>query len=92
MSKESRAGYTIEVDRIVLSGINLKQDRAERIKALVEIELKRLLEQEGLSEDLAEVEVSQLDMPGIYLAKPYDEEDLASRLARSIFQALLSIR
>jgi hypothetical protein len=70
----------------------MKQDRAERIRILVEIELQRLLEEEGLSENLAGEEISRFDMPGIYLTKPDGEEELASSLARSIFQALISIR
>ena len=82
----------IEIDRIVLSGIELKQDRAERIKILIEIELQRLLEREGLSESLDESEISRLDMPEIYLTKPYDEEEIASILALNIFKALISIR
>jgi hypothetical protein len=88
----SRSVHTIEIDRIVLSGIELNQDRAERIRTLIEIELQRLLEREGLSESLVEEEISRLEMPEIYLTKPYDEEEIASCLAMSIFQGLLSIR
>ncbi len=88
----SRSVHTIEIDRIVLSGIELKQDRAERIRTMVEIELQRMLEREGLSESLVGEEISRLDMPEIYLTKPYDEEEIASCLAMSIYQALLGIR
>ncbi len=88
----SRSVHTIEIDSIVLSGIDLKQDRAERIRTMVEIELQRLLERKGLSESLVGEEISRLDMPEIYLTKPYDEEEIASCLAMSIYQALLGIR
>jgi|LAHT01.1.fsa_nt_gb CheY-like chemotaxis protein len=88
----SRSVHTIEIDSIVLSGIDLKQDRAERIRTMMEIELQRLLERKGLSESLVGEEISRLEMPEIYLTKPYDEEEIASCLAMSIYQALLSIR
>jgi hypothetical protein len=88
----SRYVHSIEIDRIVLSGIELKQDRAERIRTMVEIELQRMLEREGLSESLVGKEVSRLEMPEIYLTKPYDEEEIASCLAMSIYRALISIR
>ncbi|MBP7070298.1 MAG: hypothetical protein KBA97_04415 [Methanothrix sp.] len=84
--------HSIEIDRIVLSGIELKQDRAERIRTMVEIELQRMLEREGLSESLVGKEVSRLEMPEIYLTKPYDEEEIVSCLAMSIYRALISIR
>ena len=83
---------SIEINRIVLSGIELKQDRAERIRTIVEIELQRMLEREGLSESLVGKEVSRLEMPEIYLTKPYDEEEIVSCLAMSIYRALISIR
>ena len=83
---------SIEINRIVLSGIELKQDRAERIRTMVEIELQRMLEREGLSESLVGKEVSRLEMPEIYLTKPYDEEEIVSCLAMSIYRALISIR
>jgi hypothetical protein len=88
----SRYVNSIEIDRIVLSGIELKQDRAERIRTMVEIELQRMLEREGLSESLVGKEVSRLEMPEIYLTKPYDEEEIVSCLAMSIYRALISIR
>ncbi len=88
----SRYVHSIEIDRIVLSGIELKQDRAERIRTMVEIELQRMLEREGLSESLVGKEVSRLEMPEIYLTKPYDEEEIVSCLAMSIYRALISIR
>ena len=88
----SRYVHSIEIDRIVLSGIELKQDRAERIRTIVEIELQRMLEREGLSESLVGKEVSRLEMPEIYLTKPYDEEEIVSCLAMSIYRALISIR
>jgi hypothetical protein len=78
----------IEIDRIRLTGLEVTSERAERIRAMVEVELQRLLERERWPEGLAGSEVSRLDAPTMYVDSPHNDGQLASGLARSIAQTL----
>lgn len=81
-------GQVLTIDRIVLSDLGVAPERAERIRALVEVELQRLLERKGWPDGLAGGEVRHLDAPEVRLAKPHSDSHLAGNLAQSIARAL----
>jgi hypothetical protein len=84
--------HTIEIDRIILTDLGVTPQRAERIRALVEAELQRLLAQEGWPEGLAGGEVDHLDAPTMHLAQPHSDVRLASGLAQSIAQTVRGVK
>jgi hypothetical protein len=82
---------TVEIDRIRLSGLEVTPDRAERVRGLVEVELRRLVERERWYEGLVGGEVSRLDAPAIHVDTPPSDSHLASGLAQNIIQTLRKI-
>lgn len=83
---------SVDIDRIVLTDAGMVPDRAERISAMVEAELQRLLEIEGLPEGLTGGDIPSLEVQAMHLAEPQSDNRLASSLAMKIVQALRSIR
>lgn len=79
---------SVEIERIRLTGLRVAPERAERVRARVEAELQRLLERGGWLEGLVGGEVSRLDAPTLHVGEPHSDGDLASGLARSVFQTL----
>jgi hypothetical protein len=79
--------HIIEIDRIVLRGLDLPPHRAERIRALVEVELERRLDG-GFLDGLAGGERSRLEAGRLRLVETQSEGQLAARVAGKIVQAL----
>ena len=88
----SDPAHTVEIDRIVLTDLDVTPDRAERIRALVEAELQHLLAQDGWPDDLAGGEVHHLDAPTMHVAEPHSDSRLASGLAQSIAQTVRGMK
>jgi hypothetical protein len=84
--------HSVEIDRIVLTDLDVTPDRAERIRALVEVELQRLLEQGGWPDGLAAGEVDHLEAPALHLAEPHNDSRLANGLAQSIAQTVRGVK
>ena len=82
----------VEIDRIVLTGLDVTPDRAERIRALMGVELQRILESGGRLEGLAGGEVRRLDAPAVHVADLRSDGRIASGLARSIAQAVRGVK
>ena len=82
---------TVEIDRIRLTGLEVRPERAERIRELVEVELQRLLERERWPDGLSGGEASRLDAPTMPVDKSDSDAHLANGLARSIAQSLHAI-
>ena len=80
----------IEIDRIVLTGLRVPPERAEHIRALVEVELQRLLEGGGRFDRMDGGEVLHMEASAINMTEPHNDARLASGLAQSIAQALQS--
>ena len=81
---------TVDIDRIRLTGLEVTPERAERIRAMVEVELQRLLKRQRWPDDLAGGEASRLDAPPMHLDVLHSDSHLANNLARSIVQTLRS--
>jgi hypothetical protein len=79
---------TVEIDRIRLTGLEITPERAERVRAMVEVELRRLLERERWPDGLAGGEVSRLAAPAMPVDRPHSDGRLANGLAQSIAQTL----
>lgn len=80
--------HTVEIDRIVLTDLGVTPQRAEGIRALVEVGLQRLLERDGLPDGLIGGEVAHLTAPTMHLAEPHSDSRLADGLAQGLAQAL----
>ena len=80
--------HSVEIDRIRLTGLEVTPERAERVRAMVEAELQRLLTQDGWPEGSAGGEVSRLDAPMMHVGTPHNDTHLASCLAHSIARIL----
>jgi len=81
----------VEIDRLRLTGLEITPGRGERIQAMVEAELQRLLERGGWHDSLASGEVSRLAAPKWHADMPSNDGHLASGLARSIAQTLRGV-
>jgi hypothetical protein len=79
----------VEIERIVLEGLDVTPERAERIRALVEVELQQRLEQEGLLERLTSGEIRRPAIPALNvdLAELIDQE-VAELLVERIIHSL----
>ena len=86
------ARSVVEIERMILTGLAVTPDRADHIRALVEVELQHLLECGGWPDGLAGGEVSHLDAPLLDGVAPVSESHLVTGLAQSIAQALHSVR
>lgn len=81
----------VDIGRIILTDLDVTADRAERIQAMVEVELQRLLEREGLPDGLTGSDVSYLSAPMLHLPESQSDSYLANRLAQRIAQALRGV-
>ena len=80
--------HSIEIDRIILTDLDVTPDRAEHIRALVGTELCRLLAQgEGL-EGLTGGEIRHLAAPSMHVTDARDDHRIANGVAQSIAQAI----
>jgi hypothetical protein len=84
--------YTVEIDRLVLTGLDLTPAQAELVRARLAGELERLLTQRGWASDVADMRVARLDLPEVSLGEPPDEGRLAGMLAQRLAQALPGTR
>lgn len=81
---------TVEIDRIVLTGLDVTPDRAEHIRALVEAALRQRLAQ-GEWPD-GPTAVRHLEAPAMHVVGSHDDGRLAGGLAGGIAQAIRSIK
>jgi hypothetical protein len=83
---------TVEIDRIVLRGLDVAPHRAEYIRALVEMELQHQLMKSNMINGLEERDVSHMEAQPVRLVQPQHEGCLSKQVAQSIMQALKNIR
>ena len=81
---------TVEIDRIRLSGMDLRPEHAARMRELLEVELARVLSRERFGEGIKAGETSHVKAPALHLSAGHSESEFAGQLAQSIAQGLLS--
>jgi hypothetical protein len=82
---------TLEIDRLILDGMDVPPGQAERLRILVAAELERILAEEGTLEELAGSAVRRLRVP-LSVFGPYDDRRMARGLARSVARAVGSVK
>ena len=80
--------FTLEIDRLVLTGLDLGPGASLRLRTLLARELRQELSQLAGLEGLTSVEWSRLTAPVLNLPAPGSEAHLARSLARGIVQSL----
>jgi hypothetical protein len=78
----------IDIDRIVLTDLNVTPDQAERIRGLVEAELGHLLTRGNFVDSVGNIEVAHLKAPTIHLGGLHNDNRLANGIAQGIAQSL----
>ncbi len=81
-------GCRIEIERLILSGLDLNQAQAERVRALLEGELRSRLGRQGIPDGLDGGVVDKIDAPSLSVPEAAGEQRLAASLALSLVQAL----
>jgi len=84
----SGPAFRVDIDRIVLSGLEVTLDRAEHIRTLVETGLQRQLQREGLPQGMAGGRVKSLHAPEMHLAEPHSDSSVAGALTKNISHVL----
>lgn len=84
----SAPAFRVDIDRIILTGLEVTPDRAEHIRTLVEMGLQRQLQREGLPQVMAGGQVESLLAPEMHLAEPHSDSSLAGALRKNISHAL----
>ena len=85
------SGISIDIDRIILTDLELSPDRAESIRDLLQIELQRLLENENIPDNITSGEISGMDTQDLDLNETQSDLYLANSLALSIVRTLQSV-
>ena len=84
----SGPAFRVDIDRIVLTGLDVTPERAEHIRTLVESGLRRQLQREGSPQGIAGGAVKSLHTPEMHLAEPHSDSSVAGALAANISYAL----
>ena len=79
---------TVNIDRIVLTGLDVTSDRAERIRTQVEADLLHHLQRGGLPQSLTGGRANRLQAPEIQLTEPHSDSSVAGAVAGSISHAI----
>jgi len=85
---DDNGGPALTVDRLVITGAAVTAERAERFRGLLEMELRRLLLQEGLSDGIRNATVRTLSAPEIALREPERDGAVAAAFARRLLHVL----
>lgn len=84
----SHPAFRVDIDRIVLTGLEVTPDRAEHIRTQVEAELLHRLQREGLPQGLAGGQMNRLPAPEMHLTEPHSDGSVSGALAGNLFHAL----
>jgi hypothetical protein len=79
---------SVEIDRILLDGLDVPPDRADRIRRLVTAELSRALSEEGIRPAWEGGRFPRLTAQPLEQGAVHDDRSLASGLARNIARTL----
>jgi hypothetical protein len=80
--------YTVEIDRLVLTGLDLTPAQAEQVRSRLAGELQTLLAGRRGGGDTAAIDLERVNLPALSPGEVQDHGRLASALARHIAGAL----
>lgn len=78
----------VVINRLVLEGLDVTPDAAERLRDQVEESLARLLRQDGWGDRITSGETERVDAPPLQLNEAESRGRLAESVAQSVAQAL----
>lgn len=78
--------YVIDIDRLILTDMGISPERAEQLRARVEVELQRHLEQMPPSRE--SIGRAPIRVPPISVAGSVGDRQLASHIARGIARSM----
>ena len=78
--------YTVDIDRLILTDMGIPPERAEQLRARVEIELQRCLERMPPSRE--SIGNAPIRVPPISVAGPVNNGQLASHIAKGIARSM----
>jgi hypothetical protein len=80
--------YTVDIDRLILTGLNLTPAQAEQVRSRLASELQTALAERPWAGDVAVGDLERVDLPAVSLGEARDTDQLASALARRLAGAL----
>ena len=78
--------YVIDIDRLILTDMEISPERAEQLRGRVEIELQRRLERTPPSRE--SIRNAPIRVPAISVARSVGDRQLASHIARGIARSM----
>ncbi len=83
-----RPSYIVEIDRLILTGLDLTPAQAEQVRTLLATELEARLAAPVLADDAVRLDQDRLTLPALSPADSADPRRLAGALAGRIVGAL----
>lgn len=84
----TKSAHTVEIDRLVLSGLELTPEQAGQVRSLLEAGLGRRLMAEGWPDHLTQSDTRYLQAPSVRLSMVHSPDRLAEGLTDSLGQTL----
>lgn len=75
---------TLNIDRIILKGLDVNSDRARLLKPMIEQELQKMFINEGISDHLTNTEIPSIQGGVINIQNMHSDRLLARNIARRI--------
>ena len=83
---------SIEIDRLILTDLDMTPVEAEALRPLLEAELQRRLERDGLPEAAADSQLRTIEAPVVQVNRAGNDRQLIGGLAQSISRSLRAVR
>lgn len=81
-------GVTLHIERVVIDGVPLTGVQAGQLRAALQVELSKLLQQDGSGLTLHGGALPGLTAPAIQVSAPLRPSDLGRDIARSVYASL----
>ncbi len=78
----------IEIESLVLDGLQMDPAKGRRLARLTEMALERLLRERGISPEVESAEVKETKAPDVRVPAAANEARWAEELAQSLYRAL----
>ncbi len=81
-------GISINIERIILNDFNVRPERLERIRKLLEAGLREKFKSDKISGSINNIEISNLSGTAVSLNKTSSDFQIASDLSESIIRVI----